>query len=187
MADFTMPFPDKNLAKRELEMDPCYGKIPAEDRDRIAEQAWKKGEQAANDLFKTQGGKDFLSITRESGLTVKKRDRDFVAGGQRYFSDYISGRKLINLYMKSVDMWARKNHLTESRAVDMILSHEYFHFLECTSIGLTSREYQVPMIIAGRFRIGHTGIRALSEIGAHAFTRTWYLLSGPEEEKHEET
>jgi hypothetical protein len=81
----------------------------------------------------------------------------------------------------------------EKTAANLILSHEFFHFLECTGLGLTSRMYQVPMIVIGPLKIGRTGIRALSEIGAHGFARTYYDLlrekDGPEEtqrsaEKH---
>ena len=49
------------------------------------------------------------------------------------------------------------------------------------------REYQVPMLTIGRWKIGATGIRALSEIGAHAFARTYYEFIVQEENTHEGT
>lgn len=39
--------------------------------------------------------------------------------------------------------------MTLETAQNVILSHEYFHFLEWTKLGLTSREYQVPMLKLG--------------------------------------
>jgi hypothetical protein len=97
-------------------------------------------------------------------------------GNMRYFSDYLSGRRQIRLYSRSIALWAEQNQLDEPSARNLILSHEYYHFLECTSLGLTSRLYQVPMFVIGPLKIGRTGIRALSEIGAHAFARTYHTL-----------
>ena len=54
--------------------------------------------------------------------------------------------------------------------------HEFFHVLETTRLGLTSKEYLVPLFTLGPFRLGKTGIHALSEIAAHAFTNTYYGL-----------
>ncbi len=177
MADFTLPFPNRELADKELTYDLCYHKIPVESRSIIVENAWKKGAEAAHKVFDSfHGSYDFVSICSESGLKLIKKNVDYVVGGQRYFSDYISGQKIINIYTKSVKLWADENSFTLDTAINLILSHEYFHFLEVNEIGLTSRMCQVPMIIIGKLRIGKTGIRALSEIGAHAFARTYYEL-----------
>jgi hypothetical protein len=54
--------------------------------------------------------------------------------------------------------------------------HEFFHVLETTRLGLTSKEYTVPLITIGPCKLGKTGIHALSEIAAHAFTNTYYEL-----------
>ncbi len=66
--------------------------------------------------------------------------------------------------------------MTRMEAENLILSHEYYHFLEWNKLGLTSRDYQVPMISIGPLRLGRTGIRALSEIGAHGFAHTYHQL-----------
>ncbi len=79
----------------------------------------------------------------------------------------------MNLYLKSIELWAKENSLDLRSAENLILSHEFYHFLEWTKLGLTSRLYQVPMIQLGKLKFGHTGIRALSEIGAHAFAGTY--------------
>lgn len=177
MADFTLPFPNRELADKELTYDPCYQKIPANHRSTIVEDAWKKGIQAARTVFdRFHGSYDFVSICKDSGLKLNDRNIDYVVGGQRYFSDYISGQKVINIYTKSIKLWAEENGFTQDIAINLILSHEYFHFLEVNEMGLTSRIFQVPMITIGKLRIGKTGIRALSEIGAHAFARTYYEL-----------
>ncbi len=172
--NFAFPFPGRELAEKELSYDPCYARIPAQDRAEIVNRAWNKGKEAARAIFREENGcGDFFAICRKNGLAVKERAVDYVVGGQRYFSDYVSGRSTITLYTKSVQLWAAQNHLEQRDAENLILSHEYYHFLEVKRIGLTSRIYQVPMLTIGPLKIGRTGIRALSEIGAHAFARTY--------------
>ncbi len=184
MPDFSLPFPGRELAQQELSYDLCYDRIPEQDRERIVEMAWQKGCDAARRVFQEQNGStDFFAIARASGLKLLEKDVDYVAGGQRYFSDYISGQSVVNLYVKSIDLWAQQNGMDRRTAENLILSHEYFHFLEWTKLGLTSRDYQVPMLRLGPLSIGKTGIRALSEIGAHAFARTYYELAQQQEER----
>jgi hypothetical protein len=185
MPDFALPFPDKELAQKELTYDPCYGKIAEEARERIVEEAWQKGTQAAVDIWKKYNGEtDFFKIAVSSGLHLEHVNIDYIIGSQRYFSDYISGQNKINFYIKSIALWANENHLTQEQAENLILSHEYFHFLEWNTLGLTSKLYQVPMAQIGRLKFGRTGIRALSEIGAHAFARAYYELTKKEETDH---
>lgn len=178
MAEFRFPFPGRELADRELSYDHCYQKIPEEDRAAIVEKAWQKGCDAARMIFQREAGsRDFYAIARNSGLILTERNTDYVVGNQRYFSDYISGQKRINLYSQSIQKWADQNQLDYEQAANLILSHEYYHYLEMNEIGLTSRDYQVPMLVLGKLKLGKTGIRALSEIGAHAFARTYYQLT----------
>ncbi|WP_312642080.1 hypothetical protein [Hydrogenoanaerobacterium sp.] len=184
MPKYTLPFPGRELAEQELSYDPCYAKIPPEHRTHIVEQAWNKGAAAAEDVFARYGGEeDFFAIAEQSGLTCTKLEKDYVVGDRRYFSDYLSGQNKINLYLGSIALWADQNELTLQAAENIILSHEYFHFLEWNTLGLTSRDYKVPMLVLGPLKIGRTGVRALSEIGAHAFARTYYELKNKREEK----
>ncbi|HHV99905.1 MAG TPA: hypothetical protein GXX36_10115 [Clostridiaceae bacterium] len=182
MDRFSLPFPDKELAYKELTYDPCYLKIPEQDRIPVVDAAWRKGEQAAIKTFKEfNGNYNFTDIAQKSGLAIEKKNIDYVVGNQRYFSDYISGKKLLILYLGSIALWAENNSLSLYNAINIIISHEYFHFLECTSLGLTSRDYTVPMLCIGKIKLGKTGIRALSEIGAHAFAHTYYNLVAKKE------
>lgn len=187
MEEFRFPFPGRELADRELTYDPCYNKIPEGDRARIVEQAWQKGCRAAETLFaREKGSNDFIGIARNSGLKVLEVNKDYIVGKQRYFSDYISGQKLINLYTQSIQKWADQNGLEYPDAVNLILSHEYYHFLEVNEIGLASRDYLVPMLAIGKLKLGKTGIRALSEVGAHAFVRRYHELVKEKEKQDEE-
>ena len=177
MEEFRFPFPGRELADQELTYDPCYGKIPEADRASIVEKAWQKGTKAAEAVFAREDGSfDFHTIARKSGLKLMEIPKDYIVGKQRYFSDYISGQNLINLYSHSIQKWAEQNALEYDVAVNLILSHEYYHYLEMNEIGLASRDYLVPMVQIGPLKLGKTGIRALSEVGAHAFVRKYYEL-----------
>jgi hypothetical protein len=171
------PFPTKELARKELSWDRFVARIPEEDRERIVDLAWSKGERAAHMVFEESNGQsDFFQICKDAGMTIIKKDIDCVYGNQRYFSDYVSGTKEITLYEQSCALWAKQNQLEVHEAQNLILMHEFFHVLETTRLGLTSKEYLVPLFTIGPFKMGKTGIHALSEIAAHAFTNTYYGL-----------
>lgn len=188
MEEFRFPFPGRELADQELTYDPCYGKIPEADRASIVEKAWQKGTKAAQAVFAREDGSfDFHTIARKSGLKLMEIPKDYIVGKQRYFSDYISGQNLINLYSHSIQKWAEQNALEYDVAVNLILSHEYYHYLEMNEIGLASRDYLVPMVQIGPLKLGKTGIRALSEVGAHAFARKYFDLVKEREQQDEGT
>ena len=188
MEEFRFPFPGRELADQELTYDPCYGKIPEADRASIVEKAWQKGTRAAEAVFAREDGSfDFHTIARKSGLKLMEIPKDYIVGKQRYFSDYISGQNLINLYSHSIQKWAEQNALEYDVAVNLILSHEYYHYLEMNEIGLASRDYLVPMVQIGPLKLGKTGIRALSEVGAHAFARKYFDLVKEREQQDEGT
>jgi hypothetical protein len=171
------PFPTRELARKELSWDRFAARIPEEDKERVIDLAWSKGERAAHMVFEESNGQsDFFKICKDAGMTIIKKDIDCVYGNQRYFSDYVSGTKEITLYEQSCVLWAKQNQLEPHEAQNLILMHEFFHVLETTRLGLTSKEYTVPLITIGPCMLGKTGIHALSEIAAHAFTNTYYEL-----------
>ena len=171
------PFPTRELALKELSWDRYVMRIPEEDKERIVDLAWSKGERAAHMVFEESNGQsDFFQICKDVGMTIIKKDIDCVYGNQRYFSDYVSGTKEITLYEQSCALWAKQNQLDLHEAHNLILMHEFFHVLETTRLGLTSKEYTVPLFTIGPFKLGKTGIHALSEIAAYAFTNTYYGL-----------
>ncbi len=171
------PFPTRELALKELSWDRFVARIPEEDKEHVIDLAWSKGERAAHMVFEESNGQsDFFKICKDAGMTIIKKDIDCVYGNQRYFSDYVSGTKEITLYEQSCALWAKQNQLDLYEAQNLILMHEFFHVLETTQLGLTSKEYTVPLITIGPLKLGKTGIHALSEIAAHAFTNTYYGL-----------
>jgi hypothetical protein len=168
------PFPDKTSSRAELSRDILYHKIPPGDLETISDRAWETGASAARSILETHPGKSMAEIAGAEELTVEYVARDNIAGKVRYFSEYYSGRKTIYMYNESIEKWARANKLKPEDARELILSHEFFHHLECTSLGLSSKQYTVPRFKIGSLKIGKAGIRSLSEIGAHGFSYTFY-------------
>ena len=178
------PFPNQHESFEELKYDVLYDKIPENDRRDICIQAWERGTRAAENIIEEFGTKSIEDIISLSKLELERNPKDNVAGNVRYFSEYYSGQNKIVLYEKSISMWAKENKFTDKEAVRLILSHEYYHFLECTKLGLTSKIYKVPTLKIGNLVLVKSGIKALSEIGAHGFSRRFYELTvGLPEEK----
>ncbi len=171
------PFPDQHESLEELKRDILYDKIPASDIQKICTKAWYTGTAAAENILKKHGTKSIKDIISLSALELEWSSKDNIAGNVRYFSEYYSGRNKIIIYEKSVRLWAKENKFTEKEAIDLILAHEYYHFLECTGLGLTSKQYLVPILKLGNLVIFKSGIRALSEIGAHGFSRRFFELT----------
>lgn len=164
------PFPNRDLAYQELKVDPVYNKIPEQDIDHLIDIAWDSGCVAADYIksIYTQPY-NFVEIAEQHQLKIQDVNIDRIVGKQRYFSEYITKASQISMYTESIKMWADTNRLSYEEAYNLILGHEFFHFLEYTTYGYTSKKYQVPMLKMGKFELGKTGVRALSEIGAHAF------------------
>lgn len=186
MDKMKFPFPDKELAMRELKADPTSAALRPEDFERLRDEAWDFGAAAARKVYEQTGEEpDFRKIFQSRGLEINTVQSDNVAGGRRYFSVYETGSDKVTLYAAAVRLWAGQNALDYDTAANLILSHEFFHYLEAHEVGYASKLVSLPIIRIGRWSIGQKGIRALSEIGAHAFARTYYdLCSDPDNENH---
>ena len=181
------PFPDKENSMQILQTDYVRKKIPPEKIREIFDDAWTVGEEQAQEFLKQYGGRekiDMLDILKESGVRVVHQDIDNVVGRNRYFCEYLSGKNLLTVYIKSVKLWCENNGLSYEEGLNLILCHEYFHYLEQNKIGMVSRRYQVPILEIGALKLGRTGVPALSEIGANAFAMVcWSHIKWKKEEE----
>ena len=125
------PFPDKDACIEELKRDKYYDRIPEEERLRILHSAWQRGELAARDFF-SAGPITIFQAMEQTGLKTERVNRDLVIGGTRYFAEIYVKTKQVILYLPSIALWAAHNSLSEAQAEELILAHEYFHFLEHT-------------------------------------------------------
>lgn len=167
------PFPDKTACIEELKRDKHFARIPVDDHDRIMDAAWQRGEKAAQAFFDA-GMKNVYQAMEEAGLQIKRIDRDMVIGGTRYFAEIYVKTQKVNIYIPSIALWARHNFLTEHQAEELILAHEYFHYLECTVLSPVKSIYRIPTLrLFGRTLI-YAGLQSICEIGAHSFARAYY-------------
>jgi hypothetical protein len=173
----SFPFPNKENSMTCLERDYVFAKIDSKEIPAIFEDAWTIGTNAAEDFLKDYPSGQALcmkQILQQHGMIFQNMDYDYVLGTNRYFCEYISNRKTIKIYQPSVELWCKENGFTYEDGLNVILCHEYFHYLETSKLGITSRRHLVPIVKIGNFRLGTTGIPSLSEIAANAFAEKCY-------------
>ncbi|MFR8172485.1 MAG: hypothetical protein ACLU9Q_16880 [Marvinbryantia sp.] len=181
------PFPDKENSMQILLTDYVRKKIPEEKITEIFDDAWAAGEKEAREFLALEGGevRHMMGILKKNGIRIVCQDIDNVLGKNRYFCEYLSGKKLLTIYAGSVKLWCENNGFSYDEGLNIILCHEYFHYLEQNKIGMVSRRYQVPILKIGAWELGKTGIPALSEIGANAFAKTCWDYMESKKEKEE--
>lgn len=164
------------LGMQELRHDLLFHKIPPEQYGEFIDCAWQAGRDAAETYSRRLGSDMPSEMASKLGLTVEEMGKD-QCKGYRAYSEYYSNPKKIILYMPMIE--EAYQHLSEeqkafipdfSKMKELFLAHEIFHHLECHEIGLTSRKKKVETLHLGPVRLT-SGIKALSEIGAHSFTR----------------
>ena len=161
------PFPDRIQSREELKKDVLYNKIPEEDRVHICEMAWIRGVSTAQKILNKFPKQNIHQILTGERVKITTVSKDEVCGNIRIFGEFYSTKKEIVIYTESIAKWASANQLENRTAEELVLAHEFFHYLECTEIGDTSKEYQVPAFRIGKITIGKSGVRTLSEIAAH--------------------
>lgn len=168
------PLPDLASAKREFERDPLYRRIPPEKAEAVLAKAWRTGAAAAEKLRAERGFAIRISdLAAENGMELVRETGDCVAAGLRSFGEYSSDPDRIVLYLGAIGKWAEANGWETDAAEEMSAAHEYFHYLEHSRLGPTSRQCVVATLRIGNFVLLQSGVRALSEIGAYGFASAW--------------
>lgn len=164
----------ENIGISELKYDIEYRYIPDDEKDELIDFAWEKGEKIAISYKKK-----FPDVSAEA--LAEKLDIKIVIkenGPELIFSEYYSNRKVIILYKNSII----KNFISQNKeslssleffhVKNIFIMHEIFHHLEChePEIGLTYLQRKVMIFSLGPFK-RKVGLKSLSEIAAHSFTR----------------
>lgn len=168
------PFPDRIVSRRELISDVLYERIPEEERLRICDAAWNMGVRTAENLLKEDPDLPIYELAERYDLQLVREKRDKVSAGLRFFSEYVPKENRVYLYECSIHLFAEHNAMLYGEAEELIVAHEFYHFMENKIIGKTSDLYQVPVLSLGPIKIGKSGVQALCEIGAHGFARTYW-------------
>ncbi|HBE76498.1 MAG TPA: hypothetical protein DDW65_01760 [Firmicutes bacterium] len=169
----------------ELQNDPLFSKIPSANYHQLIDKAWSIGRNTADKYYQQYGTRFPEELVKKLGLVLTEKKQGFVAPQYRICSEYYSNLRQIILYQDTITGELEKlqakgfikyKDYTEFRS--LFIAHEIFHHIECHDIGLTSKLDKLTVFRLGPWRIT-SGIRALSEIGAHGFTKA--LLNLDEE------
>ena len=177
MSSDYFPFPNREDSYGILERDPCFGKIRPGSVRAVFDTAWETGVKEGNVFLKEHDPFDLnmVCVLEDEGFSIITENKDYVIGTQRYFCEYLPKSMQVIIYSGSVKLWAEKQALDYETAKNVILAHEYFHYLENTKLGWVSRQHMVPMLRIGKFELGSTGVPALSEVAANAFANTLFV------------
>lgn len=168
-------FPNFELAKFEIENSSLANKISNEELQYYLHKSWDKGKKEAVNIIKEFGNNiNFFEIFNKNNIKINKYNIDKIIGNIRYYAEYITKTREINLYLKSIELWANNNEINFNRACNMTLAHEYFHYLELTKIGILSDKNNIPLFKLFNKPIGKSRYLVLSEIGAYAFVNKLY-------------
>lgn len=167
------PFPNRVNSMDDLARDAVYNRIPEGERELVCAIGWNHGVEVAHKIIEAHGKKPIDKILEAKGVKLVRLDKDKVAGGLRYFSEFFEKAKTINIYKKSVAKFAEANELFQGKAEELILAHEFYHYLECYEFGNSAQLYSVYYKL-GPFKLFKSGVRALSEIAANAFARVYW-------------
>jgi hypothetical protein len=123
---------------------------------------------------RVNGGADLQRLVTQLGVEVVWSDESPVLGALLRIAEYQPRPPTIRLFTESVATIAAAER---SLAVaDIYTAHELFHHLEATTLGPASDLARVTLARLGRWR-WESGVRALSEVAAHAFAQ--HLLDLP--------
>ncbi len=177
--------PRAELGLHELQNDLLFARIPPERYPQLIEGAWQTGRETAWRYIRQYGTCDPEELAVRLGLTLAEQEQGWVAPEYRICSEYYSNPRRIILYRDTIRGELEKlkakgiGRYEDYAAIrPLFIAHELFHHIECHDIGLTSRRDKLTVFRWGPFRLT-SGIKALSEIGAHGFTKT--LLNLEEE------
>lgn len=162
--------PMEELAIFELKRDRYFDKVPSKDLSSIIKSAASIGKDWAIKIRKMYPDKSFHHIAREHGLKIIEEDKELIIGDVVFYSEFYSGKKEILIYKKAVEAWAVALDKTYEECKELFIAHEFFHYLECEKIGLLSNIYKVTIFKIAGFN-WKSGVKALSEIGAHSFVK----------------
>ena len=171
-------FSDKQrIGMEELQHDVEYRYVPENLKQKLIDYAWQKGESVANRYKRLYPEIDSPEALAERlGVKISVVD----SGPDRIFSEYYSNRREIRILKHSIcRLFLPDNEdvLTStdfSHVQKLFVAHEMYHHLEChdPEVGMTYKEFKITVLSIGPFK-RNCGLRCLSEIGAHSFTKAY--------------
>jgi hypothetical protein len=162
----------------ELKNDLLFNKIPLEQQQEFIDLAWNIGSTTAVRYCREYHTDIPTEFVAKLGLTLIELEQVASIPQIRICSEYYSNPKRIVLYKNTIEEEIEKLKAKGIMEFDkylkireLFIAHELYHHIECHDIGVTSQKGRIVICKIGPFRIT-SGVKALSEIGAHGFTKT---------------
>ena len=167
-----------------LEMDSTIRLIPAAERAGLVAMALRTGREWAHELRGRYPEADSLLLAQELGVEVEFSDQENEAGMVTLRSEYYATVPArIVVYNSSIEKLKEvvgqaglTGVIEPSLLMPIHVTHELFHHVENWKQDHLSQRYKVATLRIGRWRLIESGVRALTEIGAHAFVEGWLRL-----------
>jgi hypothetical protein len=141
--------------------------------------ALTKGESWATELRSQYPRGDIRSVAEEMGVKVEISDQKGEMGNMVIRGEYYADPPRIVIFEQPIkvlqDVMGRvglSNLLGPDLLIPIHILHELFHHLENLRKDRLSERYRVTTIGLGPLRL-KSGVRVLTEMGAHAFAQRW--------------
>lgn len=163
----------------ELSNDLLFNKIKSEKYLYYIDGSLSAGASAAQ-LYK---GQNIHDLYKSNGIEIEYSDEKNIFSGVEFRAQVTmdKNKKSVKLYRKSINELARMSTLDNesislSRAIDIHLCHEFYHYLEfCEGKSTTEKLDTVVTMKIGPFeRKAH--VNRCSEIAAHSFAKEMLQL-----------
>lgn len=170
---------DETMACAELEQDPLFHKIPAEQIPYYVSTSLARGRETAFSYI----GRDIRELCQEEGLhyEITSRSGTFHKVQFRAQIDFAKNPPEIIVYAESLagmkqsyqEVVGSDAEGTElDRLIDIHLAHEFYHYLEYKSGKFTNEELEpIEVFRLGRWMTKRSSVVKTSEIAAHAFCK----------------
>ncbi|WP_206427973.1 hypothetical protein [Niallia circulans] len=168
-------FTDEFLAFLELKQDMLFHKIPEKKIPYYVRESLKIG-KVMSGKFK---GNMINPLYSTSNILIQMEENDgafFKVQLRAQFETDRKGNNLVLLYRKSIEELARVNGLSYDEMVEIVLVHEFFHFLEGKQIKHVAEQLETidSYTLLNLVRKAH--VQRASEIAANAFAKEFLGL-----------
>ncbi len=170
-------FPDNAFARLLLQADPLFGRLPAAETDRLVAAALACGAETAAEVRQDHRYATPRQIAESLGLKVRMAETT-PGKMQLVCSLYEASRREITVHgnlLQTVRLALVPadpgGPFGEDSLTNMAIAHELFHHLEEIKPAMFVRAFRITLWQLGPLK-NTSGIPALSEIGAFAFTKS---------------
>lgn len=176
-------FQDPVLAVMELQRDLLFHRIPDGKTKEYVDISLRAGREQAQRF----SGRALAELCRERGIHVQISDSTQGMAGMTFRAkiEYGEDKAIFTLFSPAVGSLIKEinplllpeDRFTFQQACDMLVAHEFFHYLEFTELGDTAGLTEKVSIAKLFGKPRHACIMRCGEVAAHAFAKEFLQLS----------